>query len=88
MNDKIANLNTIAEERTGISSVNVATLELNDQILVIGTDSRYPANDIKVINLRDREDLHTLLVGDFLDAGAAVILDDNCPRLFWASWAK
>ena len=88
MNDKIANLNTIAEARAGFSDVNDATLELNDMILIVGNDSRKSGEDIKVISLRDREDIHAVLVGDFLDAGAAVILDDNCPRLFWASWAK
>lgn len=88
MNDKISNLNTIAEARCGFSHVKDASLELNDMVLIVGEDSRNMDADIKVIDLRDREDIYTVLVGDFLDAGADVLLDNNCPRLFWASWAN
>ena len=88
MNDKIANLNTIAEARCGFSDVNDATLELNDMVLIVGNDSRKIDAAIEVISLRDRKDIYETLVEDFLDAGAVVLLDGGCPRLFWASWAK
>ena len=86
MNTKISNLNTLAEARVGMPDVKNASLELDSMTLIVGNDSRYPAKDIEIIQLNDRPDIFEVLVGDFLDAGAAVILDE-VPRLFWASWA-
>lgn len=88
----MSNLVNVAAHRGIDFEITDATVYLDELTVVVGTgmpEGINLAEDIVKIDLSERDDIHSLLVSDFLDSGAKLVssqLSGENYGLFWASW--